>query len=77
VSQIIQSFTDMSKEETTTRCSYCGLAAVCIGSDLAGPHYRCPRHCREHEQLGGYHGDPNYMNGHEYAEGVEVVGGVV
>lgn len=52
------------------RCDYCSLPAVCFGADLAHPRHRCPRCCREHRQMGGVHGDGQYLVGHEASEGV-------
>lgn len=50
-------------------CDFCPRPAVCFGADLVNPKYRCPRHCHEHHTI-EQHGDPDYLRGHESAEGV-------
>jgi hypothetical protein len=57
---------------TPSLCHRHGLPAVCFGADLAFPKRRCPRCCRADPQFGGIHGVDNYLNGHEYAEGVSI-----
>jgi len=65
-----QSITEKPESDPYPRCDYCTLPAVCVGAGMVSPMNRCPRCCREYQQLGGHHGADEYLEAHLEAEGI-------